>query len=124
MRGWATGTAAVAMLALLAGCGGQSPVDQFDDAALAAEQAGRSAAWSLAALDMSEYCLRQLQDGLGNPAASERGIDQMIAIARRFPDEDDTGATYRQKLGDQASAMQGCAPDLALKLDRALATLD
>jgi hypothetical protein len=56
----------------------------------------------------------------GPPTGS---VEWLIRAARSAPDADVDGRTMRQVLADSASDLEPCAPQLAARLDRAVATL-
>ena len=97
------GVAVVAVVAVLAGCGGASLTS---DEELSIAEA--RVAVSRLVLDGSDY------------GKSLRAVDGMIALYRAKPDAEYDGLTMRQHLQDMASTLGPYRPEMAAEIDRAL----
>jgi hypothetical protein len=103
--------AAIALTAMLTGCGSGKLSSEADSRLAEAEQA------------VATYCLSQAEggDNLDEYDAGQRGIDTLIEIYRQSPDADYDGRSVKQVAADVANQLDdGCDREAARKLDRAL----
>lgn len=122
---------AAALSLTLGACGGDEPRSETadsepDSARLTLENSG---AVAQAALDLSEYCVAELRDGLSSEeeyTTRTEALDTLIRVFRSNPEGiyqpggEGSARTMRQVLSDEASDLDACDPEGARELDRAL----